>query len=108
MEERMKNISSKRAKALAIDTKTKRMVYDRDGGMCVNCGLPGNPEAHFIPRSMGGLGCEENVLTLCRRCHDLFDNGCRDVRDDLRDRFRLYLMDIYDGWDEGNLIYRKE
>lgn len=104
----MRNLSSKRAKALAIDTKTKRLVYDRDGGLCVNCGRPGNPEAHYIPRSMGGLGCEENILTLCRKCHDLFDNGRREVRGEMRGRFAVYLASIYDGWDEENLIYRKD
>jgi len=104
----MKNLSSKRAKALAIDTKTKRLVYDRDGGLCVNCRRPGNPDAHYIPRSMGGLGCEENILTLCRRCHDLFDNGCREVREEMRGRFAAYLSGIYEGWDEENLIYRKD
>lgn len=104
----MKNLSSRRAKALAIDTRTKRLVYDRDGGLCVNCRRPGNPEAHYIPRSKGGLGCEENVLTLCRRCHELFDRGCREVRDEMKERFRLYLSSFYDGWDEERLIYRKE
>ena len=104
----MRNLSSKRAKALAIDTKTKRLVHDRDGGLCVNCRRPGNPEAHYIPRSMGGLGCEENILTLCRNCHDLFDNGCREVREEMRGRFAAYLASFYDGWDEENLIYRKD
>jgi len=104
----MRNLSSKRAKALAIDTKTKRLVYDRDGGLCVNCHRPGSPEAHYIPRSMGGLGCEENILTLCRRCHDVFDNGGREAREEMRSRFRAYLSSFYDGWDEERLIYRKE
>lgn len=104
----MRNLSSKRAKALAIDTKTKRLVHDRDGGLCVNCRRPGSPEAHYIPRSMGGLGCEENILTLCRKCHDIFDNGCREVREEMRGRFAAYLASFYDGWDEENLIYRKD
>ena len=104
----MKNLSSKRAKALAIDTKTKRIVYDRDGGLCVNCRHPGLPEAHYIPRSLSGMGCEENILTLCRRCHDIYDNGCREVRDEMKERFAAYLASFYDGWDEENLIYRKD
>lgn len=104
----MRILSSKRAKALAIDTKTKWLVNDRDGGLCVNCRRPGLPEAHYIPRSKGGLGCEENILTLCRRCHDIYDNGCREVREEMRGRFAAYLAGFYDGWDEENLIYRKD
>ena len=108
MEDGIKNLSSKRAKALAIDTKTKRMVYARDGGLCINCRRPGLPEAHFIPRSLGGLGCEENIITLCRRCHDIYDNGCREGREEMKGRFAEYLSSCYDGWDEERLIYRKD
>ena len=104
----MKARSSKRANALHPTPITRRMVYDRDGGLCVNCRRPGLPEAHFIARSDGGLGCEENILTLCRRCHDIYDNGCREVRDEMKERFAAYLASFYDGWDEENLIYRKD
>lgn len=104
----MKRISSKRAKALAIDTDTKRIVFERDGGICVWCGRRGIPEAHFIPRSKGGLGIPENILTLCRPCHDRYDNGSRRGRELMRDRFREYLKERYPEWDETKLIYRKD
>ena len=103
----MKARSSKRAKALAIRPEVKRAVYNRDLGACVWCGEPGNPEAHFIPRSKGGLGIEENILTLCRRCHDLYDHGSRAERDCMREEFTHYLISHYDGWNEDNLIYRR-
>ena len=104
----MKPISSRRARALAIPPGVKRLVTLRDGGRCVYCGRPGLPEAHFIPRSRGGLGIEQNVLTLCRSCHDRYDNGPRPLREGMREYFSEYLSSQYEGWDETNLIYRKE
>lgn len=103
----MKNISSKRAKALAISQKTKRIVYDRDEGMCVICGRPGLPEAHYIPRSKGGLGIEQNIVTMCRDCHRDMDQGDKKTTDKLHHTVRDYLSKHYEGWSEENLIYKK-
>lgn len=104
----MKPISSRRARALAIPPGVKRLVNYRDGGLCVYCGRPGLPEAHYIPRSKGGLGIEQNVLTLCRSCHDQFDNGPVTIREGMREYFGEYLAAQYPDWNEDNLIYRKE
>ena len=104
----MKARSSKRALALAITPQVKRIVWHRDGGLCVYCGAAGNPEAHFIPRSKGGLGIEQNILTLCRPCHDKYDNGPRPVREGMREFFSEYLSSKYTDWNEADLIYRKE
>lgn len=103
----MKNISSKRAKACAISQKTKRIVYDRDEGMCVVCGRPGLPEAHYIPRSKGGLGIEQNVVTLCRTCHRDMDQGFWEVSASIKDIVRDYLAAHYEDWSEKDLVYRK-
>ena len=65
----------KRTKACSISKKTKLIVYERDKGCCIFCGKIGLPEAHIIPRSHGGLGCEENIVTACRSCHDKLDNS---------------------------------
>lgn len=104
----MKHISSKRAKALSISQETKRIVFHRDGGLCVYCRDVGNPEAHFVPRSKGGLGIPENILTLCRKCHDRFDHGKRYERDGMREYLREYLQSQYPDWDESKLYYHKE
>lgn len=104
----MKRISSKRAKALAISPAVKIAVEKRDGGRCLYCGKPGLPEAHYIPRSKGGLGVPANILTLCRDCHDKFDNGPAFVRDGMKEYFAEYLKTQYPGWCEENLIYRKD
>lgn len=104
----MKALSSRLARAVAIQPGVKRAVYDRDGGRCVFCGRPGLPEAHFIPRSRGGLGVPKNVLTLCRPCHDRFDNGGAMEREGMREYFAEYLQSKYPDWNEDNLTYRKE
>ena len=104
----MKGLSSGRAKALAISPDVKRAVYERDGGICVCCGAPGLPEAHYIARSRGGLGIEENILTLCRKCHDRYDNGVREDRKRMADYFKLYLSGKYESWNEETLIYRRK
>ena len=73
-------MKTKRAKATDIPQKVKKVVWERDGGCCVICGNNYNvmPNAHFISRSKGGLGIEENVFTACTRltendCHYKFD-----------------------------------
>ena len=108
----MKAISSKRAKAVAIPTKVKKRVAERDEidgwNCCVVCGSPnGLPEAHYIPRSKGGLGIEENIVTLCRPCHYKFDFGDREERIKIGERIKEYLMDIYPDWNEESLVYKK-
>jgi 5-methylcytosine-specific restriction endonuclease McrA len=105
----VKNRSSKRAKALAIPKAVKDRVWERDDHCCIWCGSPyANPEAHFIPRSRGGLGIEENVVTLCRLCHDAFDHGSAAMRQEIGNYCREYLKAMYPEWDEKKLIYRKD
>ena len=63
------------------------------------------PNAHYIPRAQGGLGVEENVVTLCIRCHNAYDNSPQ--RGILGREIRDYLKSQYPAWDENKLIYRK-
>ena len=104
----------KRTKALAILQSVKKAVAERDtfGGWtcCIHCGTPAPSDnitaysnAHYIPRSQGGLGVEENILTLCPNCHGLYDNS--PVRAELKEEFTEYLKSKYAGWNEQNLIY---
>lgn len=98
-------MQSKRTQALNINRATRMAVYERDGGCCVLCGRPGNPEAHYISRAHGGLGIEQNIVTLCRPCHRRYDQTIE--RDAIREILRDYLMSKYPDWDEDNLIYKK-
>lgn len=110
----MKQRSSKRALALDIPPEVKERVWWRDSRQCVYCGRAGVfvfPDAHYIPRSKGGLGIEQNVLTLCRECHDQYDNGEKFTRRVMKLRFKEYLSCCYPDFDydnEENLIYHKE
>lgn len=96
---------SRRTKALEIPPKVKQKVLERDGA-CIWCGRPGQPNAHFIARSQGGLGIEENILTLCLDCHRRYDQT--DQRAKMREYFKNYLQEQYPGWDESKLYYKKE
>lgn len=96
---------NRRTKALQIPPRVKRIVYGRDGGCCILCGAPGDPVCHFISRGQGGLGIEENVVTLCHGCHMAYDQG--QYRESIKSVIADYLKDCYPGWDESKLIYRK-
>ncbi len=108
-------LHSKRSKACDIPDKVKKIVWERDNHKCVVCGCCVNvmPNAHFIPRSKGGLGIEQNIVTLCtlfteNKCHYKYDNGTKEEHDYIEDKIRNYLRAIYPGWNEKNLYYRKE
>lgn len=67
--------------------------------------MPGRGEAHLIARSQGGLGVEENLLTVCRICHDKMDNSTE--RTEMTARAEEYLRKIYPYWDRELFIYKK-
>ena len=103
----------KRTKELSIPKSVKEAVARRDSfdgwPCCLLCGTPApidNPlafsNAHYVRRSQGGLGVEENILTLCWTCHQRFDNYGEN-----REELRSYLIRNYKDWDEEKLKYRK-
>ena len=98
-------MKSKRSKACDISPKVRQVVYERDGGLCVYCGKQGIPNAHYIPRGQGGLGIEENIVTLCPDCHHLYDNG--GMREEYGKQIKEYLQSQYENWDSMNLKYDK-
>jgi len=94
----------RQTKATDISPAVKKAVWERDCECCIICGsIYAAPEAHYIPRSAGGLGIEENVVTLCRGCHDQFHQEVEWVKLAVRD----YLKSMYPGWDEKKLCYKK-
>ena len=107
-------MKSARTRACDIPKRVKDRVWERDGGRCVVCGSSYNvmPNAHYIPRSQGGLGIEENIVTLCtnlteNQCHYRFDYGSRAEREAIGKKISSYLRKTYPGWDEDKLIYHK-
>lgn len=110
----MKSRKSRRAIACDITPQVKQEVWLRDNGQCVVCGNMKNvmPNAHYIPRSKGGLGIAENIVTLCtemteNQCHRRFDFGTREEREAIGTTIKYYLMGKYPEWDEKKLYYKK-
>ncbi len=107
-------MKTKRSKATDISMSVKKKVWERDNGCCVICGNSYNvmPNAHYIPRSKGGLGIEENIFTACTRltkndCHYRFDNGTKEEKRKLKEIVKTYFQNIYPDWDEEKLYYKK-
>lgn len=105
----------RRTRELAILMDVKIKVAERDcvdgWPCCILCGEPAPTSnllafsnAHYIPRAQGGLGIEENILTLCPKCHREYD-GIK--RTKLRPILRKHLRDHYKNWDESKLFYQK-
>ena len=95
-----------RTRRLDISPRVKEEVWERDGGRCILCGTSeAAPNAHYIARSQGGLGIARNIVTLCGRCHDRYDNS--PDRAELRAVLAEHLKTWYPDWNEQNLIYRK-
>ena len=107
-------MKSKRAKACDISQKVKKIVWERDGGKCVICGNSCNvmPNAHYISRAHGGLGIEENVVTMCseftdNQCHRKYDFGTKAEREKIKKQIETYLKSKYAYWGRKKLIYKK-
>lgn len=106
-------MKSKRSKACDIPQKIKKIVWERDGGRCIICGSRvAMPNAHYIPRSKGGLGIEQNIVTLCTelsecKCHRKFDNGTKEEREEIGNRIWRYLKSKYPTLEKENLIFRR-
>ena len=107
-------MKTKRSKATDISMAVKKKVWERDNGRCVVCGNNYNvmPNAHYISRSNGGLGIEQNVVTLCtemtlNKCHRRFDFGTKEERKQIGEKIKKYLSLRYDNWNEEDLVYKK-
>lgn len=98
---------SKRAKALDIPKKVKDIVWERDNHRCIICGSnQAMPNSHFIRRSQGGLGnTEQNIVTMCMRCHRMYDHGSD--RRAIEAFTENYLKNLYPDWSREKLYYKK-
>ena len=112
---------NKRTKALNYTKETAYKVAERDNHECIFCKMGYHLEginksglgsiiydpAHFINKSQGGLGIEENLVLLCRYHHTLLDNGNKGLRLEMLSIMEEYLKSLYTGWNKANLVYRK-
>lgn len=98
-------MKSKRSKACDIPDVVRARVGERDNYTCIICGKQGIPNAHYIPRSLGGLGVEENIVCLCSMCHYEYDNGSK--RKEHGKTIESYLRSQYPYWNRGDCIYSK-
>ena len=96
---------SKRSKATSISAKTKKIVWDRDGGRCIFCRSPyASPEAHVMSRAYGGRGIPQNVVTVCFDCHRRMDQTSD--REEYLAKAKAYLECFYGSWDESKVKYK--
>ena len=107
-------MKTKRSKATDIPMSVKKKVWERDKGRCVVCKNNYNvmPNAHYISRVKGGLGIEQNIVTLCtnftiNKCHYKYDNGTKEEKKLIGSIIKKYLKSKYDNWNEDDLIYKK-
>ena len=103
---------SKRSCACEFSKKERRKIYERDDHSCIFCNMGIFPQAdhrlevaHYIPRSQGGLGIEQNGALACKWHHHMLDNG--ELAGLLEGKMKEYLMAHYPEWDEDKLRYSK-
>lgn len=105
----IKGKKHRQTKETDISTKVKIKVWERDKHRCIFCKklVTWNYACcHYIPRSAGGLGIEENIFTGCDNCHIEQDNGLNTL--EYKEKAKRHLKSIYgEDWNEKKLIYRK-
>ena len=99
---------SQRSKDCDIQEDVKWKVWERDHQCCVVCGNPkAFPNAHFVSRAHGGLGIEQNIVTLCFKHHEQFDFGDEFSSNKVKRQIELHLKNCYEDWNINDLIYSK-
>ena len=97
-------MKSKRTLATSIKNKVRQRVRERDK-WCIFCGRSGTDTMHFVPRSSGGLGIEQNLALGCRTCHMMLDQTTK--RKEMLKHFERHLQKHYGEFDRKDLIYKK-
>lgn len=110
----------KQTQAKEFSQSVKQRIWNRDNGKCIFCAMGYRPTdednyllvirdiMHYIPRSAGGLGIEENGAVGCRYHHHMLDNGKEGVREEMLDKMADYFRGIYGPhWDQKKKKYSK-
>ena len=97
-------------KATAISRKDRAIIHERDGRQCINCRRPDRIElAHYIRRSQGGLGIPENVVSLCKKCHEAYDSAKTKVLKEYhQSRIKRHLDKHYPGFSDEDRVYKNK
>ena len=105
----IKGKKHRQTKETDINSKVKVRVWERDNHRCIFCKTLVTWHyafCHYIPRSAGGLGIEENIFTGCEDCHREQENGLNTL--EYEEKAKRHLKSIYGAnWKEEDLIYRK-
>ena len=97
---------SERSRACDIPDKVKEIVWERDRRHCIVCGSRyAKPNAHFISRAQGGLGIPENVVTMCRAHHHVYDQTTE--RFSFREFIREYLNRFYPDFTDEQRTFKR-
>lgn len=91
----------KQAKRNEFKENVRKRIFERDNGICQECGRRGEEIHHVVFRSRGGRGVFTNGLTLCNSCHRRIHLN-NDLANKWIGRFkRRYGNDFYkDEWDK--------
>ena len=112
---------SKRTVALSIPKEVKKKVWERQKGRSLFAPYPNITVeeccCHYIPRSKGGLGIEENIFGCTYDQHMLFDNNVLKggynlhstniTIEQMHQVVRNHMTRCYENWNEKDLIYKK-
>lgn len=94
-----------RTKHTQIDQATRKIVNQRDKH-CIFCGMGTHLQVmHYIPRSKGGLGIEENLALGCLWCHQKLDQST--MRNYMLEWFSRYLTSYYPDFPDDLRVYKK-
>lgn len=102
--------TKKKARTIAtsISKSVKEKVWERDNHKCIFCHKNVPVECaccHYVRRSQGGMGIEENIFTACNDCHKEHDEGVNQLK--MQEKSEKYLASKYPNWNIENLIYKK-
>lgn len=97
---------NKRTLATDVSARARKEVLERDDYRCIFCKTTEClTMAHYIPRSKGGLGIKENLVTACSICHWKLDKS--NQRKNLLAFVGAYLDYFYPKFTDERRIYKK-
>lgn len=106
----------RQTKSTSIPPAVKASVDRRDHSTCIICGAPGAPVCHCVRRSQGGMGIEQNIVSMCNECHFSHDEGLFmrrlrplgfETQQNVQEYVKNYLRSIYPNWTEESVKYHK-